>query len=86
MSTKITPPHGLVAGSATPQSRVFQNFVAWLAGPAMTLFDAGALAPVPLTIPGTGTVLAFEGAVDGNGKARLAAQMSDGAVWVYDQP
>ncbi|CAG9166660.1 hypothetical protein CURE108131_03045 [Cupriavidus respiraculi] len=66
--------------------RVFQNFVAWLAGPAMTLFDAGALATVPLTIPGTGTVLAFEGAVDGNGKARLAAQMSDGAVWVYDQP
>ncbi|WP_454724727.1 MULTISPECIES: hypothetical protein [Cupriavidus] len=42
--------------------------------------------PTMLALPGNAFGLDFAGAVDANGKLRIAARLADGSVWVYDQP
>ncbi|WP_043367876.1 hypothetical protein, partial [Cupriavidus sp. WS] len=63
-----------------------QNFLVGLAGPALSLLDLSGLVPSTLMLPCVGQGADFEATQDANGKLRVAVRLTDGSVWVYDQP
>ncbi|WP_059414310.1 hypothetical protein [Cupriavidus basilensis] len=53
---------------------------------ALVVANTDGTTPTMLALPGNAFGLDFAGAVDANGKLRIAARLADGSVWVYDQP
>ncbi|RZT28875.1 hypothetical protein [Cupriavidus agavae] len=62
------------------------HFLVGLSASSLTLFNTDNSATATVAFPSGGTVIDFVGALDTNGKVRIAAKLADGSVWVYDQP
>lgn len=70
LTTLSAIPHGLVGLSTS-------SFV---------LVNTDTRATTAVAWPASGTPTDFVSALDANGKLRIATQLGDGSVWVYDQP
>lgn len=62
------------------------HFLVGLSASSLTLFNTDNSATATVAFPTGGTVMDFVGALDANGKVRIAAKLADGSVWIYDQP
>ncbi|WP_426990680.1 hypothetical protein ACKI2N_007475 [Cupriavidus sp. 30B13] len=80
--TRVPSAPPLVKLSAIPQF-VLGLPASWS---AIIVANTDGSTPLMLALPGNAFGLDFAGAVDANGKLRIAVRLADGSVWVYDQP
>ncbi|WP_231586478.1 hypothetical protein [Cupriavidus basilensis] len=80
--TRVPSVPPLIKLSAIP------HFVLGLPAPWSVIYvvNTDGSAPTTVALPGNALGLDFAGAVDANGKLRIAVRLADGSVWVYDQP